>query len=202
MNIYTRWHGSAKFPTQLFMRCVQAHHLSWLFPVEQLCGSRRQSTHTRPHFAPFHISADSVPRLLQNNARAAKADFTPALLQGRQQYAALTASFAGWVSPTHSSASPSLLHEARGLFFSLSLTSLKVSPRLRPQRQSLRALYSLCRFVHVANTPFFWCQSSISERAGSAAEGQAVKHRRCSPGAPACYSVLQEKKIFCYCYFS
>lgn len=117
MNIYTRWHGSAKFPIQLFMRCVQAHHLSWLFPIEQLCGSRTQLTHTRPHFAPFHISAGSMPRLLQNNARAAKADFTPALLQGPQQYAALTASFAGWVSPTHSSASPSLLHEARGLVF-------------------------------------------------------------------------------------
>lgn len=34
-------------------------------------------------------------------------------------------------------------------------TALKDSPRLRPQRQSLRALYSLYRFVHVANTPFF-----------------------------------------------
>ena len=56
------------------------------------------------------------------------------------------------------------LHEARGF---PPPPSLKDSLRLRPQRQSLRALYSLYRFVHVANTPFFgakavfpreWCQ--------------------------------------------
>lgn len=154
MNIYTHWHGTTKLPIQLFMRCVQACHSSWLLSIEQLCGSMRQSTHTRPRFAPFCISADSMPQLLQNDAKAAKADFTPALLEGLQQYTALTTSFTGWVSHTHRSASPLLLHEARGVFLP-TLKSLKDSWKLRPQAQSLRALYSLYRFVHAANTPFF-----------------------------------------------
>lgn len=114
INIYTHWHGSTKLPIQLFMCCVQARHSPWLLSVEQLCGSQRQSTHTRPRFAPFCISADSMPQLLQNDAKAAKADFTPALSQGPQRYTALTASFTGWVSCTHSSAFPLLLHEPRG----------------------------------------------------------------------------------------
>lgn len=148
MNIYTHWHGSTKLRVQLFMCCVQACHSSWLLSVEQLCGSQRQSTHTQPRFALVCINAVAS----QNDAKVAKADFTPGLRQGAQRYAALAAS-----CTVHSSAPPLFLHEARRVFHP-SLPSLKGSLRLRPQRQSLRAPYSLYSFVRVANTPFSWCQ--------------------------------------------
>lgn len=48
----------------------------------------------------------------------------------------------------------------------------------------------------------FWCQSSIFKSMVSAAKGWAVKFRNWRCGVPACCSMLQEKKIFCYCYFS
>lgn len=154
MNIYTHWHGSTKLRIQLFMCCVQACHSSWLLAVEQLCGSQRQSTHTQPGFALFCISAVSS----QNDTKAAKADFTPGLWQGPQQYSALTASCTGWVIPAHSSAPPLFSHEARRVFRP-PLPSLKDSLRLRPPMQSLSARYSLYSFAQgVANTPFFWCQ--------------------------------------------
>lgn len=140
--------------------------------------------------APFCISADSMPQVLQNDAKAAKADFTPALLEGLQQYPALTTSFTGWVSHTHRSASPLLLNEARGVFLP-TLKSLKDSQRLRPQGQSLRALYSLYRFVHAANTPFFstkvvfprkWGQLQSSEQLSADTVDLACPLATCAAG--------------------
>lgn len=67
--------------------------------------------------------------------------------------------------------------------------SQRDSLRLRSQRQSLRALYSLYRFVHVAQTPFFDAKAVFSWEWGQLQRGKWLSTD----------TVLQEKKIFCCC---
>lgn len=195
MNIYTCWHGSSKLPIQLLMRHVQARHSSWLLSIEQLHGPQRQSTHTRPRFAPFCTSADSMLQLLQNNTKVAKADFTPALMQGPQRHAALTESFTGWVSRTHSSASPLLLHEARGVFPPTTDIPKGLAEAEAPETELESTVLSLQ--VHpCAKHALFWCQSSICKRVGSAAEGERLSTDAVDLVCPFATVCCRKRKYF------
>lgn len=190
MNVYAHWHRSSELPMRLFLtvfrHATDLAHFQLSSSVA--CrGSHHTLDHSLLHFVSVLIQCHSFCRRIPKQQ----------LSRELQWYTATTTSSTSWISCTHSSDSPLLLHKAWWVF--TLLTSLKNSLRLRPQRQSLRALYSLYRFIHVANA-LFQCQSSAPKRLGSAAEGQGVKHSR--SGGHICYSVLQEKKIFCCCYFS
>lgn len=66
-----------------------------------------------------------------------------------------------------------------------------------PETDLERTVLFLENCPQAKHTPPFWYQSNILKRVGSAAGCLGVK-----PPVPACYDVLQEKKIFGCCYFS
>lgn len=192
MNIYTHWHGSTKLPLQLFMLCVQTYHLSRLLSIEQVCG--RGSQHTLSHtllwfvsaLIPSHSSCWAMPRQWGQISA--------------QHYHKSLCKLCWLASPPHSSAFSLFLHEARGILLHR-LTSLNDSLRVRTRDRTWELWTLSTGFpmwqTHHCLVPKLYFQEQVS-----AAKGWAVKLRHCRAGVPACYSMLQEKKILCYCYFS
>lgn len=178
--------GALSFPIQLFMLCVQTCHSSGLLSAQQVCGSQGQPTHTQPCYALLC----SVPALIPSSAPAEPCQgregrFQPSIFIGS------STSFTGWALLPTALLSLGFCMKPEGF----SSTPLNDSSRLRPRDRAWE-LWTVSIGLSMWQTHNFFGSRAVFSRAWH--QLQRGEQTLQIWGA----SLLQERKIFCYCYRS